>query len=205
MDEEDVRSTDEQSLRARSAGGREKKKRIPILRDPLKEWTKVIGEVTSTHGLDGGVKVMPLTELMSRFKVGNQVCLVSPTERRFLATIERSEVRGGTVILKFEGINSIDMAEKLIGWQVTVHPDTPPPLGEDEFLVSDLLGMVVVTTDGKVVGEVVDILHSPAHDLFVTKRGLIPATKQFVKRVDFEGKRIIVEVPNGLIDWSDKR
>ncbi|MCS7253486.1 MAG: ribosome maturation factor RimM [Armatimonadota bacterium] len=180
------------------------KRRIPILRDPLKEWTKVIGEIVSTHGLDGSVKLIPLTELMGRFKVGNQVCLVSPTERRFLATIERSEIKGNRVTLKFEGINSADIAERLIGWQVTVHPDEPPPLERDEFLISDLLGMTIITTDGRTVGEVIDIMHSPAHDLFVTERGLIPITKQFVREIDFEGKHIVVDIPEGLIDWGEK-
>jgi len=194
-----------QSHKGRSHDERGDRRRIPIIRDPLKEWTRVIGEIVSTHGLDGSVKVMPLTELMSRFKAGNQVCLVSPTERRFLATIERSEVKGNKVTLKFEGINSIEMAERLIGWQMTVHPDAPSPLGEDEFLISDLLGMTIVTTDGRVVGEVIDIMRSPAHDLFVTKRGLIPVAKQFVKEIDLEGRRIVVEVPDGLIDWGDER
>ncbi|MFA4015530.1 MAG: hypothetical protein RUDDFDWM_000617 [Candidatus Fervidibacterota bacterium] len=184
-------------MKGESAGA---KKRIPILRDPLKEWTKVIGEIVSTHGLDGSVKVFPLTELKGRFKPGNEVCLVSPTERRLLVKIEHSESRGKGVILKLEGVDSIEKAEKLIGWQITIHPDSLPPLEEGEFLVSELIGMVIVTTDGEEIGEVVDVISSPAHDLFVTKRGLIPVTKQFVKEIDTQGKRIIVDLPPGLIE-----
>lgn len=180
------------------------RKRIAILRDPLKEWTKVIGEVVSTHGLDGSIRVKSLTELMGRFGVGKKVCLVSPTERRFLATIEHSEVKGHRIILKLEGIDSVGLAERLVGWQVTVHPDEAPPLEEGEFLISELIGMVVITVDGKEIGVVNDIVHSPAHDLIVTKRGLIPMIKQFVREIDLDGKRIVVEVPEGLIKWERK-
>ena len=181
---------------------RKSRKRIPILRDPLKEWTKVIGEIVGVHGLRGAVKIAPATELLARFAPGNQVCLVSPTERRILVTIEDCEIKGNRVTLKLTGVDSVEEAERLIGWQLAIHPDTAPSLAEGEFLVSDVLGMIVVTVDGREVGPVIEVEHTPAHDLYVTPRGLIPATKQFVKEIDWQSRRIVVDVPNGLLEWG---
>jgi ribosomal 30S subunit maturation factor RimM len=74
-----------------------------------------------------------------------------------------------------------------------------PHLEEGEFLLSELLGMNVVTETGEAIGEVLDIMESPAHDLLVTERGLIPMRREFIKEVDKHKRQIVVNLPKGLI------
>jgi 16S rRNA processing protein RimM len=96
-------------------------------------------------------------------------------------------------------VEHIDVAEKLVGLQLAVHKDWKPHLEEGEFLLSELLGMNVVTEAGEAIGEVLDIMESPAHDLLVTERGLIPMRREFIKEVDKQKRQIVVNLPKGLI------
>jgi ribosomal 30S subunit maturation factor RimM len=59
--------------------------------------------------------------------------------------------------------------------------------------------MSVVTEAGEVIGEVLDVMENPAHDLLVTERGLIPMRREFIKEVDKQKRQIVVTLPKGLL------
>jgi ribosomal 30S subunit maturation factor RimM len=66
--------------------------------------------------------------------------------------------------------------------------------------------MKVVTKTGEILGEVVRVLCPPGQTLLEVQgaRGsfLIPAVPELVRRIETEAGRIVVELPEGLVDLN---
>ena len=75
-------------------------------------------------------------------------------------------------------------------------------MAEDEYLLEDLLGMTVITSENENIGKVVDVFDTAAHDIIVvedeTTETLIPNIENFVKDIDFDKNEIYVEILDGM-------
>lgn len=167
-----------------------------------KGWEILIGEISRPHGVRGEVKVRPRTNLPRRFDklVGKKVWVEPegrPAEGRFLK-VQRVRPHGDYVLVKFEGVDSIEEAGKLRGHEIYIHRDMREPLSEGEFYVEDLIGAEVVTEEGEVLGKVDKIENLPANDVMVVGDLLIPMIKDVIREVDLERKQIVVRLLEGL-------
>jgi 16S rRNA processing protein RimM len=72
-------------------------------------------------------------------------------------------------------------------------------LDEGEFWDHDLVGCVVVTTDGRELGPVSEVLHQPAGELLAVGDLLVPFIKDVVREV-VPRERITIEPLPGLLD-----
>jgi 16S rRNA processing protein RimM len=121
-------------------------------------------------------------------------------------TLESLRWHQGRVIAVFEGIDDRNVAEQLRGVLLCVDSaEIAPPDDPDEFNDHQLVGLAVVSVDGETLGEVVRIDHAPASDLIVMRReggpdALIPFVRQIVPTVDVAGGRVVVDLPDGLLD-----
>lgn len=157
-----------------------------------------VGQIVATHGVKGGVKVRLLTDFLDRFDVGQVVYLKGEPRK-----IVRSNTHKDQVRIQIEGLNSISEAE-LLKWEyLTVPEGAKPKLAKDEFLSSELVGMAVVTMDGKDLGPLDEVIASPAQDLFRVGEVLIPVVKQFVKKIDTANRTITVELIPGMLPGED--
>ncbi|MDH3393334.1 MAG: ribosome maturation factor RimM, partial [Desulfobulbaceae bacterium] len=108
-------------------------------------------------------------------------------------------------ILKFEGVDTCNDAEDLVGYEVWVAKDALPDLSEDEFYWHDFEGLKVVTEDGMELGSVTSLLAAGPYDiLVVTGRGheyMIPARNEFIAGRD--GDTLIISPPDGLLDINN--
>ena len=153
-----------------------------------------IGKIVTTFGLRGQMKVELMTNMVERFDAGKFV-LLKGESRKILA----SRLQKNQVVLELEGIRKIEQAEAL-KWEIlSVPKGERPALDDDEYLVDDLIGMTVVTTDGKTLGKVNEVQEYPAHDVLVVGEILIPAIEEFVEMVDFEAETITVKVIEGML------
>ena len=72
-------------------------------------------------------------------------------------------------------------------------------LPADSFYISDLIGVEVITLEGRRIGVVDAVLQGVANDVFQVGEALIPAIKEVVKEVDVEHRTIRVELIPGLL------
>ena len=77
-------------------------------------------------------------------------------------------------------------------------------LKEDEYFIADMIGMEVVTEDGKVFGRLNDVMETGANDVYIIQSQehgevLIPAIKECILDVDIEEKRMKIHLMDGLI------
>ena len=169
----------------------------------------LMGRVGKTHGLRGEVKVIPETDDPKRFKVLDTVFLGKESARATPHTVVSVRLqhtkRGPTVVLKLEGIDTVDEAATLRRLSVFARQEDLPPLADDEFFLHDLIGLDVLTDQGEAVGTIADVLEMPANNVYVVARtgrpdALIPAVPAFIDDVDIEGGRLVVRPIEGLLE-----
>ena len=152
-----------------------------------------VGRIVASHGLRGEVKVELLTDFVERLDTGRRLRLDGDW-----VTVESARVQSGRLLLKLSGIDHIDRAKELQWHYLEAPADERPELEEDEYVTADLIGMSVVTVDGEELGKVEDVMVRPAQDILVVAGILIPAAKQFVKKVDLTARTITVELIEGM-------
>ena len=160
-----------------------------------------VGEVLGPHGIDGTLRVRPLTDFPERF-VGLKSIHVGESLRPY--EIESASVGDNTVLLKLREIDSAEAALRLRGALLRVPRRDAVPLPEGEYYYDQIIGLAVVTTGGEPLGEIVDIIRTGSNDVYIVQgpRGevLIPAIADVVKDIRLDEGQMIVELLPGLLD-----
>ncbi len=161
-------------------------------------WEVVIGEVCAPFGFKGDVKVIPLTDHPERFEMLDEVFVGRDETHGRVFGIESVAVRNNGISMKFAGVDDLTKAELLRGMEVRIRLSDVAPLPEGEYYVDDVIGLDVVTTDGKSLGTITEIIRSPANDVYVTDQAMIPAVKEFVVSMDMDTRLMVVRPMEGL-------
>lgn len=165
----------------------------------------VVGRVGRPHGITGEVVVEVRTDEPERRLVPGVVLQTDPATAGPLR-VEGGRAHSGRLLVRFAGVGDRTAAERLRGALLLVDVDPHErPADDDEWYDHQLVGLDVVRADGTPVGEVAEVLHLPAHDVLVVRRGdrpdaLVPFVAEFVPMVDVEAHRLVVEPPPGLLD-----
>ncbi|MGG5462333.1 ribosome maturation factor RimM [Clostridium sp. B9] len=160
----------------------------------------VVGQIINTHGLRGEMKVMPLTEDMRRFDDLEFVLLKGNKVK-----VEGVKYFKDKVILKLEGINSIEEAEKLKRTYLEIDREHAIELEEDEYFIVDLIGCKVVDTEGFEYGKIKDVIQTPSNDVYWVqgnKEVLVPVLKDIVLDINMDEKLITIR-PSGEWQYED--
>ena len=109
------------------------------------------------------------------------------------------------VVLKLQGIDDANAAEKLHNSDITIPESELAQLPPNSYYQHDILGLQVVTVKGHIVGTIVDIIVTGSNDVYVIKsatgeQNLIPAIKDVVKQVDLRRKVMYIDPIAGLLD-----
>lgn len=158
-----------------------------------------VGKVVAPFGVKGELKVVVLTDHPERFDRGSEMALETAKGRRNVK-ITGSRPQAGGILLKLEGVDTRDAAEELRNAEFVIDRDEVARLEEGSFYVFDIIGLRVVTDDGRELGEVTEVLQSGANDVYITSSGVcIPALKDVVFKVDLENRVIVVRPVPGLL------
>ena len=152
----------------------------------------VVGVVRAPHGVRGEVKVEPLTDKYdARFRVGAELICES------VGVVTIASLRGteGQPIVRFAGYNDRTSALGLRNKQLSVSRDQARKAAGDAFLWSDLVGLAVVTPDGRQLGTVAEIIRAGETDVLVVRGDagevLLPALESVIREVDLAAGRIV--------------
>ena len=173
----------------------------------MKDWPEdlvAVAEVLCPRGNRGEVKAVPLTGRPERFGELRAVAAWKDGAARPL-TLVRWQVWRQFVILGFAEIGSIGEAEALRRAMICIPARERAVLPAGEYYHDDLLGLSVVTEDGRALGRVAGIIVTGANDVLAVKdeRGreiLIPALRAVILRVDLGTKTIVVRPLPGLLE-----
>ena len=152
-----------------------------------------VGRVLGAWGIQGHMKVEPMTDFADRFSAGNMLTL-GGTPRQVLDVKERK--RQLVVLLK--GIETPEDASALRGTLLTIPEAELSPLGEDEYYRFQLIGLAVQDEEGSVVGKVTEILDTGETQVLVVESDvgetLIPLVEGFVIAVDLASGKISADL-----------
>ena len=158
-------------------------------------------QIVNTHGVHGEVKAIHYTDGEIFFKKVKTVYKEDSTPVRIIS----SRFQKGVVLLKLEGIDTLDKAQALKFTKLYAREEDLPTLPEGEFYFFQLMGLKGQLESGKVFGTVTDVIENNAANLLEFtkdngKKVLIPNIGAFVKKVDLENKAIHITPIEGLID-----
>lgn len=162
-----------------------------------------VGQIVNTFGIKGFVKVNPLTDDIKRFEELKSVFVVKNKELIEMK-IEEIKYHKNMVLIKFKGIEDINIAEKYKGCYIKIKRKNAKKLPEDTYFIADLIGLPVYDESGNLLGKVDDIYNNKSHDIYVVKdelgkQILLPSTKEVIKQVDIDNERIVVHLIDGLV------
>lgn len=149
----------------------------------------LVGEIGRPHGVRGLVKLKSFTSEPA--SIASYGPLTDATgARRFAVTWK------GDGIAAVEGIADRDAAQRLTGTRLYVERDRLPQTEEDEFYLSDLIGLAAVTEAGEPAGTVKAVEDHGAGPFLVLARDgretEVPFTKAAVPVVDIASGRVVV-------------
>jgi 16S rRNA processing protein RimM len=160
----------------------------------------LIGKIRRAHGVSGELEVGPLTDFPDRFRLLSTVFL---GDGHVAYTIERVRARG-RVFVSLEGIESREAAHALAGNEIWIPRSEAMPLPEGEYYTDELIGLEVVTTAGRAIGVITDLIETGANDVYIVDSNgsevLIPAIKDVVVSIDISGGQVVIEPLLGLFD-----
>jgi 16S rRNA processing protein RimM len=146
------------------------------------------------------------TDFPARFDALSEVWLELADGSRERVEIEEAWEHKGRQVLKFAGTDSISAAERWVGCWVEVEESqaiTPP---EGTYYDHQLVGCRVWTLSGEDLGRVREILRIAGNTQIVVfgDRGeiLIPAAGGFCTEISIRDQRILVNLPQGLVDLN---
>jgi 16S rRNA processing protein RimM len=160
----------------------------------------VVGRVVKPQGRRGEVLVDSLSDRPDRFASLRRAFVPGPagTAREVLVTSQWPHK--GRFVLKLEGVDTIDDAERLRGCDLGIAEEDLPALPDGSYYHHQLAGLSVEDAAGVAMGRVEDVMETGAGARVLIVRGeegetLVPFASDFVRSVDLERARIVVARP----------
>jgi 16S rRNA processing protein RimM len=172
----------------------------------------VVGHLNKPHGTKGELFVWPLTDHPESVYAPGAILFVSladdgdpDPDAPPLRIASSREFKRGYLVM-FDGVHDRNQAELLRGRYLLKKIDEIPPLEEGEVFYHQLLGIEVVTTEGKSLGTVTEVyelrpadlleVHGPYGDL------MIPFLSHIVVDLDVDAGHMVIDPPEGLLDLT---
>ena len=162
-----------------------------------------IGQIVNTNGLKGTLKVKPLTDDITRFE-DLETVYIQKGKELVEFTIQEVKYSKNMVLLKLEGIDNIEEAEKYKNFYLKINREDAVELEEDSYFIVDIIGCEVYTENQELLGKVIDVFSTGSNDVYTVKNSegkeiLLPAIEDVIKDVDITNKKIIIHLMEGLI------
>jgi len=160
-----------------------------------------IATITKTSGLNGDVRLRPLSRYFEEHIEQNRLMLGISSENSEVVRLELITGLGKKRRFKFRGVDNVKDAKSIVGKTLYAQTDTD----DDINLISkNLIGYSVVTNNGLLVGELADVMWLPSNDVYVIKNGkkeyLIPIIPEVIKKLDHPHMTIFISPMDGLLD-----
>src|SRR5258705_12936985 len=175
---------------------------------PIPSWDDMalVGRIGRPHGLKGQVVVNPETDFVEeRFAAGATVWTRSNGGQEQL-TVASLRVQNGRPIVGFAGFGRIEDVERLAGLELRVPEDALQPLQPGTYYEHQLVGCLVETTAGDVVGEVTGVEGGAGASRVVIggPRGeiLFPLAVDICVAMAVANRKIRIDAPAGVMELN---
>ena len=155
------------------------------------------GEIVTTHGVRGEVKVLSWLdspEMLCEF----DRCRIDGREY----AMDAVRVQKTCNLVKLRGVDTMEDAQKLRGKTMELYREDI----SDELIFASELVDVEVYADGACIGKIKEVLDYPGNSVYVVqgeREYLIPAVKEFILSTDLERNQMQVKLLKGMASDED--
>lgn len=172
----------------------------------------VVGKIVAAQGLQGELRILPLSDFPERFTRAGQRWLQGRDETPRVVELQGGRQLPGKqlFVVRLADVDSREAAEALVGEQLLVRASDRPKLARGEFHLLDLVGTEVrLLETGQVIGRVCDLIHA-GNDLLEVEQNtpsgpqrlLIPFVKAIVPEVHLNEGWVGITPPPGLLELA---
>ena len=150
------------------------------------------GEIVTTHGVKGEVKVMPWVdgpEILCEF----DRCRIAGKEYEIVSC----RIQKSCNLVKLSGVDTMEAAQAMRGKMIELYRED---IDDEVIFAAELIG-VGVYADGTLLGKITDVLDYPGNSVYVVTgehEYMIPAVKQFILSTDLETNTMQVKIIEGM-------
>ena len=165
-----------------------------------------IAKIVATQGLRGEVRCQyycDSAEVLCEFEE------LYFDKGRTAVRVERAYPHKNVVIMRFEGVDSIEKAQPLIGKMLYLDRNDAE-LEERLYSVQDIIGQTLKDVDsGKVYGKIPEVYQNGASDVYSMKQPdgselMFPCIDEVVIKTDIEAGEMLIRPLKGLFDTADE-
>jgi len=166
-----------------------------------------IGRIVRPQGRKGEVVVEPLSDRPDRFPSLRRAFVAGEDGAARPVQVRAAWPHKGRFVLKLDGVDSIDEAERYRGLDLRIPEEDLSALPQGSYYHHQLRGLRAEDAGGREIGRVAEVLETGGEAAVLVVRGpggetLVPLADAFVRAVDLDGGRVVVQVPE-LVDAKD--
>lgn len=150
------------------------------------------GQIVTTHGIRGEMKVLPWADGPEFLLEFNRVRIDGKDYE-----VEACRIQKNCNLLKLRGIDTMEAAQVMHGKTLEIYRED---VDGDIIFAAELIGMEVFC-ENKQIGTIADVLDYPGNKIYVVKgekEYMIPAVKAFVLHTDMDNNRMQVRLIEGM-------
>ena len=150
------------------------------------------GEIVSTHGVRGEVKVLPWLDCPDMLCEFDR-CRIEGKEYK----IEQCRIQKTCNLVKLSGIDAMEVAQLMRGKTIELYRED---IDDEVIFAAELIG-VEVFCEGESIGKIVDVLDYPGNSVYVVKgkhEYMIPAVSAFILETNMAENTMQVKLIEGM-------
>ena len=161
-----------------------------------------IGKIVATQGIRGEVRCQYYCDSAEVLCDFDELYL---DKGKTPVHVLRAYPHKNVVVMKIEGVDTIEQAQPLIGKVLYMNRDDAV-LPEGLYFIQDIIGLTVMDIDtGQVYGKITDVYQNGASDVYSMKQPdgselMFPCIDEVVIKTDVEGGEMLIRPLPGLFD-----
>jgi 16S rRNA processing protein RimM len=164
----------------------------------------VVGRLRRPHGIAGEMILEIWSDFPERLRPGKRVYAGEERQPLHILRLRPYAEHENMFLITFQECQDREQTDKLRNALVYVRADEIPPLPEGEYYHHQIVGLRVITDDGRFLGRVSEIIETAAHDVFVvrTQDGaevLLPVVDEVILEINLASGEMRVHLLQGLI------
>jgi 16S rRNA processing protein RimM len=163
-----------------------------------------IGRIIRSHGLTGRMKVLSYLESQDVLDNLTEVLVGRSVQEAETLLLDSVQTGRECFILKLGGIEDKDAASRLVGSSLWMPLQKMKKLPDGEYYWHDIIGLEVVTEEGRILGRIESVFPTRSNDIYVCrgngKEILLPAIEDVVRKIYMDHRMMVVRLLKGLAD-----
>lgn len=163
-----------------------------------------VGQVGAPFAVRGWIKIRSFTDPKENI-LGYAPWMIGGELGWSEIGVEDSEFRGDELLVRLQGCDNREQVQRYAGQTIAVPKSRLPEPDEGEFYWHQLVGLQVVNRGGDVLGRVLKLMETGAHDVMVV-RGDAESVDQQERLIPWVEGRYVLDVDPAAgrieVDWE---